>query len=222
MNDEYYKILDLQPGAPQHEIKSAYKRKAAIFHPDNKETGNNEQFLKVQEAYEVLTGKSKKKAQQTQQEKPFNWQDGFFGKGFEFNPFDFWTKSGAGYGAFYTQEPSPRPPVNDADVRATIQTNVEEIKNGKVFHIKYKKAEGCKKCKGKGAERKEDCGQCHGAGYINHTTKNAGYTFIQQVPCEQCGVRGYILVNPCSDCNSKGYIEKEERLSFKMEVIDYK
>ena len=36
--------------------KAAYKRAAARLHPDNRETGNHELFLKLQEAMEVLEG----------------------------------------------------------------------------------------------------------------------------------------------------------------------
>lgn len=43
----------------QTEIKTMYRKLAKKYHPDNKETGNNGRYIKVQEAYEYLKVQNK-------------------------------------------------------------------------------------------------------------------------------------------------------------------
>ncbi|MFN8254814.1 MAG: J domain-containing protein [Bacteroidales bacterium] len=60
---DYYKELGIQRSATEADIKKAYRKMAIKFHPD-KNPGNpkaKENFLKIQEAYEVLREPDKKK-----------------------------------------------------------------------------------------------------------------------------------------------------------------
>ena len=59
--DAYYKILEINPGVSNEEVKKAYRRMARKYHPDMvshlgddfKEIAN-EKFKKVNEAYEQI------------------------------------------------------------------------------------------------------------------------------------------------------------------------
>jgi curved DNA-binding protein len=58
---DYYKVLGVEPGAGEAEIKQAYRRLARKFHPDvSKEKGAEERFKGINEAYEVLRDKEKR------------------------------------------------------------------------------------------------------------------------------------------------------------------
>src|ERR671915_2201836 len=60
---DYYKILGLQRGASEEDIKKAYRKLARKYHPDvSKEANAKEKFQEVSEAYETLRDKEKRAA----------------------------------------------------------------------------------------------------------------------------------------------------------------
>ncbi len=58
---DYYEMLRVSPGAEMESIQRVHRALAARYHPDNKETGNLERFLKVNEAFKVLSDPEKRK-----------------------------------------------------------------------------------------------------------------------------------------------------------------
>lgn len=50
-------ILDLDKSTSEEIIKKAYKKMAQKYHPDNRETQDEDMFIKVKEAYECLKDK---------------------------------------------------------------------------------------------------------------------------------------------------------------------
>ena len=59
---DYYEILGVKPDAKDTDIKSAYRRLARKYHPDvSKESGAEEKFKAVNEAYEALKDSARRK-----------------------------------------------------------------------------------------------------------------------------------------------------------------
>jgi curved DNA-binding protein CbpA len=52
---DYYEFLQISRNADQETIHRVHKFLAARFHPDNPETGDSEKFLRLQEAWAVLS-----------------------------------------------------------------------------------------------------------------------------------------------------------------------
>ena len=52
---DYYEILQISPTAEPETVHKVYRLLAQRCHPDNKETGNEEQFRQLSEAYHVLS-----------------------------------------------------------------------------------------------------------------------------------------------------------------------
>ncbi|MFX0074562.1 MAG: DnaJ domain-containing protein [Candidatus Hermodarchaeota archaeon] len=59
----YYEILEVEKDASEEEIKLAYRRLAKKFHPDLNQSDPNakEKFIKLHEAYDILSDPQKRK-----------------------------------------------------------------------------------------------------------------------------------------------------------------
>ncbi|KAG9341486.1 hypothetical protein JZ751_018989 [Albula glossodonta] len=61
MGKDYYKILGIQKGAAEEDIKKAYRKQALKWHPDkNKAANAEEKFKEIAEAYDVLSDPKKR------------------------------------------------------------------------------------------------------------------------------------------------------------------
>lgn len=56
----YYETLQVSPKAEQLVITKVYRLLAAYYHPDNKQTGDEERFKQILKAYEVLSDPAKR------------------------------------------------------------------------------------------------------------------------------------------------------------------
>lgn len=196
---DYYSTLGVQPGASEDEIKKAYRKKAFSTHPDRND-GNDEEFKKVTEAYEVLTGKRKAPGQQ--QPSP--------GSGFGVDPFsdlaDFMANMNAQTAGQWRRA---KPPSQDEDINFEFRLNAQEIKAGGTLTLKYEKAYDCKSCNGQGGSGKVTCARCNGQGKIVHVMNNMGIRMQSVTTCSHCQGEGNSFETKCKDCDGNGWTAKD-------------
>ena len=171
---DYYKILGVDKGASDAEIKKAYRKVAMKYHPD-KNPGDKEaeeKFKEAAEAYEVLRDPEKRQRYDQFGKEGVNGQGGFGGgQGFTdihdiFSHFsDIFGGMGGGFGGFGgfgAEEPAPQQ-YRGGDLRLKTRLTLEEIATGVTKKFKIKKQVTCDACHGSGSEAghaAETCSTC--------------------------------------------------------------
>lgn len=59
---DYYELLQISPNAEGETVQRVYRMLAARYHPDNPHTGDTAKFVRLNEAYEVLSDRSRRSA----------------------------------------------------------------------------------------------------------------------------------------------------------------
>ncbi|KRG70666.1 DnaJ C-terminal domain-containing protein [Pseudoxanthomonas dokdonensis] len=151
---DYYSILGVEPTAGDAEIKTAYRRLARKYHPDvSKESGAEDQFKAVNEAYEALRDPQKRAAYDQLRAQgyrpgeefrpPPDFGQGGYGGGQGFDFEEVFGSGGAGGGGFsdffeglFGQRarqgagPQPRGPQMPRDTRAKLAVPLSAVYQG--------------------------------------------------------------------------------------------
>jgi len=155
---DYYQTLGVEPNAGEAEIKTAYRRLARKYHPDvSKESGAEETFKAINEAYEALRDPQKRKAYDQLRTRGYRPGDevqappGGFGQqgqgGFDYDEVFAGGGAGGGFsdffeelfgrrrgGGFGQQQPG-RGPQPRADTRAKLAVPLEAVYRGDSVRI---------------------------------------------------------------------------------------
>ena len=173
---DYYEVLGVKKSASKDEIKSAYRKLAKIYHPDNKETGDEAKFKEIQEAYDILYDDQKRSAYDQFGHAAFEQAGGNPGA----NPFQGGGFSGFGadlgdifnsfFGGGRRRDVNPTAPRRGDDTIQRIKINFMDAINGRDVEINAEVDEKCPTCGGTGAKTPNDvqiCSNCQGRGYVN-------------------------------------------------------
>ena len=211
---DLYQVLGVNKGASKDDIKSAYRKLAKKYHPDNHETGDAEKFKEVQEAYDILYDDQKRSAydqfgfaafeQGAGQPGGNPFEGGGFGFGQDVDLGDIFS-SFFGGGRQQRNTTGPRRG-NDAIVR--VKVDFMDTILGRDIEIPLTIDEQCSSCHGSGAKTPNDiksCPSCNGRGYVRVTRRSLFGTIEQQEACGRCNGTGKIITDRCPNCGGKGY-----------------
>lgn len=222
---DYYEILGLQKGASRDEVKKAFRKMAAKYHPDKK-SGDENKYKEVTEAYAVL-GDEKKKAEYDTYGHAFNggggggggfnWQDfqgasqGFGGQGFEFDLNDIFQNFGFGGGGAREQR--------GRDISIDINLTFHESIFGVTRKVLLTKNNTCAECTGTGAKKgsgMETCSTCSGQGKIRENRQSIMGSFTTVRECSTCHGTGQVPKERCAHCAGAGVARTQEEISIKV------
>ncbi len=231
---DLYEVLGIKKSASKDEIKSAYRKLAKKYHPDNKETGNEQKFKDVQEAYDILYDDNKRAAydrfgfaafDQTGsnpgQGNPFSGFSNFQGGGTPFG--DDFVDLGDIFSSFFgggtRRSQASAGPRRGSDVVMKLTIDFMDTINGKDLTIPYSYDAPCATCNGTGARSTSDiktCSTCGGKGYVRTQKRSLFGVVESQDTCPTCNGSGKIISSPCSACNGKGFIRS--RIDLKLHI----
>ncbi|OGI21145.1 MAG: molecular chaperone DnaJ [Candidatus Moranbacteria bacterium RIFCSPLOWO2_02_FULL_48_19] len=228
----YYDLLGVSKGASEDEIKRAFRKLAHKHHPD-KGGGDEKKFKEINEAYQVLSNKEKRReydqfgqtfsgngggGRQGQRPRGFDFS-GFSsqgGQGFDFSGTGFEDIFSDMFGGGGRSRGRARA---GADIEVDVEISFEEMVRGVKKDIHLRKLSQCSICHGTGGKPgvpEETCGDCQGRGQIQRAVQTIFGAFAQMTTCERCHGRGKIYREECTECHGAGRLQKEERSSLEI------
>lgn len=178
-----FQTLGIDNNSSEEEAKKAFRKLAAKFHPDrNKEPDAEEQFKKINEAYQTITKPEEEVG------------SGGFGSSFNINLNDLFANFG--------QQSRPKQKkIIAQDISLPQKLSFKEAVIGCTKEITYNHTVKCADCNGQGQQSLNNgCEACGGSGKFR--TQNGPNTIIER-PCQKC--RGKLSFQDCDTCKNKGY-----------------
>jgi len=220
---DYYEVLGVAREASEKDIKSAYRKLAMKYHPDQSKAADaEERFKEISEAYAVLSDLDKRR--QYDQfghagiDSTYTQEDLFRGINFE----DL--LRGVGFGSESIFDlifggARRRGPVPGRDLRYELELTLEQAASGLETTIDIPRMEVCTTCGGSGAKPGTSpvkCGNCGGSGQVTRTQSTPFGRIMTSTSCGKCGGRGEIITVPCQDCAGSGRVRRTRKISVKV------
>jgi molecular chaperone DnaJ len=191
---EAFEVLEIPQGSSKEEAKKAFRKLAASLHPDNKETGNEAKFKKINQAFQLI--ESGKNSDEHVAASPWsNHSSGVHGVNFGDLFGDFF--------GFANPFSGSNSRVARQDIRLDTIISFRDSVLGCQVSIKYKKKIKCQECNGQGGKLIDNCSKCHGKGKVEIRRGNT--VVFQQ--CDACG--GKTQRQHCTGCRGARQIEVE-------------
>jgi molecular chaperone DnaJ len=220
MSKDYYEILGVPKGAPDDEIKKAYRKKAHELHPD-KAGGDEAKFKEINEAYQVLSNKEKR-AKYDQFGSNFEQMGGGFGGqgvNFDFSQMggfgDLFGEMFGGGGGGGGRGRARR----GGDIQIDAVIDFKDMVFGATHKVSLYRTVKCDHCRATGVEpgaKLHQCGACHGAGQVRKVQQTMFGVFQTMAACDQCQGIGQVPEKKCAKCSGAGVARGNREFDMKI------
>ncbi len=223
MTKNYYDVLGVDKGASKDDIKKAFYKLAAKYHPDKK-GGDEAKFKEVNEAYQTLSDDKKRKEYDTYGQ-TFNGTGpqggGFSGFG-GFNQGDFadmqfdFGDLGDIFGDMFGGGFGGQRQKRGRDISLEIDVPFTEAIFGTERNVLISKISTCVTCSGSGAKvgsKKKTCTTCNGQGKVHDVKKTFMGNFQTVHTCSTCSGVGQVPEEKCHECKGHGVYSKREEIN---------
>ncbi|MEE8168845.1 MAG: molecular chaperone DnaJ [Candidatus Hydrothermarchaeales archaeon] len=225
---DYYDILGVPKDASKDNIKKAYRKLAKQYHPDrNKESGAEEQFKEISEAYGVLSDGTKRSqydqyghagidSRYSAEDifRTINFEDIFKDINFSFGGFD------SVFDIFFGGRKRRRAgPKRGADLRYDLEITLNEVYSGSKKRIRIPRRGTCPACNGsrsKPGSKPKECISCQGTGELRITKRTPFGHFTSITTCGKCRGEGRVIADPCPECRGKGVVRRTKELEVRI------
>src|SRR3989449_7705466 len=221
-----YDTLGVKKGASADEIKKAYRKLAAQYHPDKNpgDAAAEEKFKEVQNAYDTLSNAEKRK-----QYDKFGTANGRRAPGADPRDFNFgsggnFTINDLGdlgdlFGGIFNrgQAGRARRPQAErgADIEIPVNLSFEDSLRGLETKIPVEVTTACRERGGTGAEPGPCPGICPEGNGRGVVSESQGLFALSQ-PCPRCRGNGTVVEKPCKKCKGSGRERRTKRYTGKI------
>jgi molecular chaperone DnaJ len=211
---DYYVILGVERTASDAEIKKAFRKLAQQWHPDvNTDSGAQERFKEINEAYQVLSDPQRRQAYDMFGRAGLG---GDGGPGFDATGFgSFSDIFDAFFGGSTAGGTRRGHPTAGSDLRYDIRISFEEAVRGADKEIEFPVYGRCETCSGSGAKpgtQPVACDNCGGRGEIRTTRRTMLGQMVNVTACPKCKGEGKLITEPCETCHGEGRTERKRTL----------
>lgn len=209
-----YEVLGVGRDASADEVKAAFRKLAARFHPDRNpdDPSAQDKFKELNAAYQVLSDPQKRAAF----DRFGPGGIGAAGAGPGGMPFDFVDLGNLnidgilgdllrGFGVRVGER---------GDLRKEVQITFEEAAFGCEKEVTYERIEPCRDCAGGGAapgSATEPCSACGGRGRVRF--QQGVLPIAVERTCSRCQGTGRIISVPCNSCHGAGLVSRAKTVT---------
>ncbi|HZG08075.1 MAG TPA: molecular chaperone DnaJ [Allosphingosinicella sp.] len=215
---DYYELLQVERGADEKTLKSAYRRIAMECHPDRNPgcKDSEARFKAVSEAYDCLKDPQKRSAYDRFGHAAFrNGGGASAGGAQDFGSFsDIFENI---FGEFMQGQQGDRRSnaLRGSDLRYDLEITLEDAYNGRDIELRIDTSVACEPCGGTGGKSgaaARTCSMCQGRGQVR---AQQGFFVIERV-CPTCRGVGEVIADPCERCRGEGRAEKVRSLEVRI------
>lgn len=213
---DHYEVLGLVRGASPEEIKAAFRKLAAIHHPDKNPTDPSagDRFKEINASYQVLSDPQRRQMfdrfghRAEEGGSPFGPNGPFAGGVVDISDIAIDGILGDILGAFGVGRGEK------GDLRQQLEVSFEEAAFGCEKTLDYERIVTCGDCKGTmsaAGSAPEACPACHGRGRVRF--QQGILPIAVERTCQRCRGSGKHVPNPCPTCRGSGLVVGKNSLS---------